>query len=195
MTESGAISWQDRFNTANDWYLRYPENPGGALVGHSIFLDFVVSASTAATSRQRALDLALNPYDVYAGFELEEGNFKDATGSRQNISTVFPEGANHILSAGFYKPGRFASSIADQDLFWSGANGNPRVTTNVVGTGSWHGIAHHIAEQSPVNDLPFMTSFSPGQGTGFYVNGVRVCRCLVEPGVAGRLAHLALDHR
>jgi mannosyl-glycoprotein endo-beta-N-acetylglucosaminidase len=174
MTESGAIAWQDQFDSANDWYMRYPENAAGALIGHSIFLDFVVSASTAASSRTRALNLALNPYDVYAGFELEEGNFKDATGSRQNISTVFPAGANHIVSAGLYKPGRFASSIADQNLMWSGANGDPRVTTNVVGTGNWHGMAHHIEAQSPVNDLPFVTSFCLGQGTGFYVNGTKV---------------------
>ncbi|MCH7225901.1 hypothetical protein [Haloferula sp. A504] len=173
MNESGAVGWQDQLNTNNDWYLRYPENPGGNRIADSIFLDYVVNATTVQSSRNRAIDLGLDPYKIFSGFEMAEApGFKESTGPRQNISTAFPDGLDHVTSAGLFIPGAQAETLADQDLFWTGSSGDPRDTSTTVGTGNWHGIAHHIAARSPIDSLPFATDFSIGRGERFNIDGV-----------------------
>jgi hypothetical protein len=93
------------------------------------------------------------------------------------MSKIFPDGANHITSVGIYKPLKYASQIPEQDLFWTGASGDPRDTSATVGTGAWKGIAHNIAERSAINSLPFATNFCIGRGSNFYNNGA-----IVKPG-------------
>lgn len=179
MTESGEIRWQDQFNDRNDWYLRHNYSNGeqdaqGQLLATSIFLDFVVSPVTAPRSRQHALSLGLNPYDIHAGFELQANNFKETTSRRANVQTVFPPGKDHILSAGLYVPGQHARSLPDQDLLWSGGLGDPRDTSATVQTGFWRGFAHNMAAESSITSVPFMTNFCLGLGTDFYIKGKKV---------------------
>lgn len=122
-------------------------------------------------SRERALLLGLDPYKIFSGQEAEENNFKTSTSFRLRMRNVFPEGEDHITSAGIYKPGDHAHEIADQDLFWTGSSGDPRNTSSTVQSGAWQGIAHNIAARSVINSLPFATDFNLGKGDAYYING------------------------
>lgn len=184
MTEAGTIQWQDVLNSNNDWYLRHNyttglQNNTGDLIADSMFVDFSDFLSTSYTSysRNHALSLGLDPYKIRTGLEAEAENFKTSTSNRLNMSAIFPDGQNHLTSAGIYKPLKYATQIPDQDLFWTGASGDPRDTSATVGTGAWKGIAHNIAERSAINSLPFATNFCIGRGSNFYHKGV-----IVKPG-------------
>ena len=184
MTESGIIQWQDVFNTNNDWFMRHnyttgQQNSSGALIADSIFIDFSNDSSTFLTSNSRshALSLGLDPYKVWTGLEAEAEDFRSSTAARINMAKVFPDGANHITSVGFYKPAKFATQLPDQDLFWTGASGDPRDTSATVGTGAWRGVAHNIAARSAIRTMPFSTHFCIGRGSNFYNHGE-----IVKPG-------------
>jgi endo-beta-N-acetylglucosaminidase D len=184
MTESGLIQWQDQFNTNNDWYMRHnystgQQNNTGALIADSIFIDFSNDPSTLLTSNSRshAQTLALDPYKVWTGIEAEAEDFRSSTAARIKMSKIFPDGANHITSVGIYKPLKYATQLADQDLFWTGPSGDPRDTSGTVGTGAWRGVAHNIAERSAITSLPFATHFCIGRGSNFYNHGA-----IVKPG-------------
>jgi mannosyl-glycoprotein endo-beta-N-acetylglucosaminidase len=179
MNETGSVIWQDQFNTVNDWFMRHNYTSGlqdssGDLIGDSLFVDFSDDTTTTlpTNSRSRAVALALDPYKVWTGFETQAENFKTSTAGRIKLAKAFPDGQNHLTSAGFYQPKQYANAIADQDLFWTGAVGDPRNTSATVSTGAWKGVAHNIAERSVIDSLPFATDFCTGQGLNYYNNGV-----------------------
>lgn len=181
MTEAGNIAWQDQFNTSNDWYMRHNYTNGlqdssGDLIADSMFIDFSDDASSTlpTTSRTRAQTLGLNPYKIRTGLEAQAEDFRTSTAGRIRMSKAFPDGANHLTSVGFYLPRTFATQLPEQDLFWTGASGDPRDTSATVSTGAWKGVAHNIAERSAIDSLPFATDFCTGQGSHYYNNGVIV---------------------
>ncbi len=181
MTEAGTIDWQDQFNTSNDWYLRHNYTNGlqdsnGDLIADSIFADFSddTTAALPQNSRNRADALLLSPYKVWTGLETEAEDFRTSTAGRIKMAKAFPNGLDHLTSVGLYRPRTFATSLSNQDLFWTGAGGDPRNTSATVGTGAWKGVAHHVAERSVIDSLPFATDFCTGQGSNFYDDGVLV---------------------
>ncbi len=184
MTEDGSIWWQDHLNERNDWYLRHnystgQQNSSGAPIAHSMFIDFSNDSSTALTTwtRDYANWLGVDPYKIFTGIEAEAEDFRSSTAARISMAKIFPPGQNHLTSVGIYKPLKFANQISDQDLFWTGASGDPRNTSATVGTGNWRGIAHNIPERSVINTLPFITEFNLGRGAHYYHDGV-----IVRPG-------------
>jgi mannosyl-glycoprotein endo-beta-N-acetylglucosaminidase len=179
MTEAGTIQWQDHLNANNDWYLRHnyttgQQNNTGEPIAHSMFIDFSNDSSTALTtwSRDYANWLGTDPYKVWTGIEAEGEDFRTSTAARIKMAKIFPDGQNHLTSVGIYKPLKYATQIPDQDLFWTGASGDPSNTSATVGTGAWRGVAHNIAERSAINSLPFATHFCIGRGSNFYQKGV-----------------------
>lgn len=184
MTEDGTIWWQDHLNSRNDWYLRHNystglQNSTGVPIAHSMFIDFSNDSSTTLTTwtRDYANWLGVDPYKIFTGIEAEAEDFRTSTAARINTAKIFPPGQNHLTSVGIYKPLKFANQIPDQDLFWTGASGDPRDTSATVGTGNWRGIAHNIPERSVINTLPFVTEFNLGRGANYYHDGV-----IVRPG-------------
>ena len=182
MREDGVINWQDRLSENNDWYLRHNYKTGqqtsdGARIASGMFIDFIdffdPTRPTFLTeiSGSRALNLGLDPYDIFTGQEAEANNFKTSTSPRLRMSNVFPDGQNHLTSLGFFKTLKFAEAIPDQELFWTGASGDPRNTSSTVQTGNWKGVAHNIAARSVINSVPFATTFNLGKGDRYYLNG------------------------
>ena len=184
MTEAGTIQWQDHLNANNDWYLRHnystgQQNSSGEPIAHSMFIDFSNDSSASLTtwSRDYANALGVSPYNIWTGIEAEGEDFRSSTAARVKMDKIFPAGQNHLTSVGIYKPLKYATQIPEQDLFWTGASGDPRDTSSTVGTGNWRGLAHNIAERSVINSLPFVTDFNLGRGTDYYRDGV-----VVKPG-------------
>ncbi|MFE2561953.1 discoidin domain-containing protein [Streptomyces sp. NPDC059352] len=171
MIESGPISWAGALTTANDAFLQ----EGGRRTSDSMFLDFRWNASTLDSSRTLARSLGRSEYELYAGIDTEANGY-DSTVS---WGSLFPAGSPHVASLGIYRPEwTFNSSSTDRagfytkdSRYWVGANADP---SNTATTSSWKGLAHYIAESSPLTTKPFVTSFGAGQGDFYNSGGTRV---------------------
>lgn len=170
MTESGAVSWQDALTSANDAFLQ----EGSQRTSDSMFLDFGWGASALDSSRTLARSLGRSEYELFAGVDTEANGYN----SSAPWSAVFPAGRPHTTSLGLYRPEWThnsstdrADSYAREARYWDGANGDPSDTST---TSSWKGLAHYVAESSPVTAKPFVTSFDAGQGDFYHSGGARV---------------------
>jgi mannosyl-glycoprotein endo-beta-N-acetylglucosaminidase len=169
MVESGPVSWQGALNSSNDAFFQ----DGTTRVADSMFLDFGWSGSIGG-SRSYARGLGRSEYDLYAGIDTEANGYN----SSPAWGSLFPAGQAHVASLGIYRPEwtwKQAASPADfrtrDSRYWVGANGDPSNTTT---TSSWKGLANYVAEASPVQAKPFVTSFNTGHGDLYSVGGTRV---------------------
>ncbi len=175
MVESGARSFQNALTSQNDAFMK----EGLGLVSHSIFLNFWWGSGFGDTtnlpnSRQLALSLGIDPYDIYAGIDTEGGGFDTTV----DWNALFPEGQPHRLSLGIYRPewtfnySNGVTNFHSRELrYWVGETGDP---TNTATADDWKGIAHYIPEASPISTLPFVTNFNVGQGSRYAVGGATV---------------------
>lgn len=166
MSESGSVGWQNQLNTANDMFFH-----DAGRVSDDMFINFSWSSGGLTSSRTRAQSFGRSEYDVYAGVDVEGGGYNTSV----NWAGMFPEGAAHVLSLGFYRPDwcyNGSSGPSDfysrENRFWVGPAGDP---SNTSSTNAWPGLAHFVAAKSPVTKLPFVTSFNTGQGSRYAVNG------------------------
>ncbi|MDR8408980.1 glycoside hydrolase [Nonomuraea sp. 3-1Str] len=169
MTEDGAISWQDGLTPANDAFLADPDR-----VADSMFLDFGWTAARQRASRDRARSLGRDEHDLFAGIDTEAGGYDTAV----PWEAVFPSGRPHVTSLGIYRPEwtwKSANGPADfrarDSRFWVGANADPSDTST---SSPWKGLAHYIAESTPVTAKPFVSGFNTGHGDFYNVGGARV---------------------
>ncbi|RJL30172.1 glycoside hydrolase [Bailinhaonella thermotolerans] len=169
MTESGSVTWQDALTTANDAFLSDP-----ARVSDSMFLDFGWNAGKLSSSRTHARSLGRDEHELYAGIDTESAGYNTGV----PWDAVFPAGQPHVTSLGIYRPEwTWKSSTGPADFrakdsrFWVGANADP---SNTATSSAWKGLAHYIAESTPVTAKPFVTGFNTGHGDFYNVGGVRV---------------------
>ncbi|MBD3276773.1 MAG: hypothetical protein GF388_00585, partial [Candidatus Aegiribacteria sp.] len=167
MTESGSISWQNALNTSNDWYFQY----GGQEVSNWMFLNFWWSSAGLNSSASMALSLGRSPYELNAGIDVQANGYNTSV----NWDAIFPEGADHVTSVGFYCPNwTYSNSSGHQSFytranrFWCGANRDP---SNTETTHPWKGLAHYFAARTPVTSFPFVTNFNTGQGYMYAIEG------------------------
>ena len=170
MTEGGSISWQNALTAANDGFFQ----DGSARITDEVFLNFWWSSPGLSGSRSRALSLGRDPYELYAGIDVEGGGYATPV----DWSALFPDGQPHRLSLGVYRPEwtyNHAASAADfyarDNRFWVGPSGDP---TDTGTPADWKGIAHYIPARSPVNEYPFVTCFNTGHGNRYAIAGVEM---------------------
>ncbi|WP_177221323.1 endo-beta-N-acetylglucosaminidase [Lentzea xinjiangensis] len=162
MTDTGSVSWQNALTARNRMFFEQSDE---------MFLNFWWSAQGLASSAALARQMGRSPYDLASGVDVESNGYNTSVG----WASVFPEGAPHTTSLGFYRPEwTFKSSAGPADFyardnrFWVGQNGDPADTTT---TASWKGVAHYITELTPITSLPFVTNFNTGHGKKFAVGG------------------------
>ncbi len=184
MAENGSRSFQNAYTASNDGYMK---TPGGDLVSHGMFLNFwwYNNPSGLPNSRALALSQSVSPYDLYAGIWTENnrtlGKTPDPNGAGNldiTWSYLFPEGQPHHTSVGiyggetpFFKGSTPTSVNTQEEIFWSGPNGDPTNTAATTGLPNWNGFAHYIPANSAITTLPFITNFNAGQGTLYNING------------------------
>ncbi|TWT78526.1 Glycosyl hydrolase family 85 [Posidoniimonas polymericola] len=174
MIESGPISWQGALNSSNDEYFEVAGRRN-IRISDSMFLDFRWSESRLASSNTLATELGRDPYELYAGVNVEGAGWNQ-TG--EPLDQIFPEGQPHRTSVGFYRPEWTLNNSGDMSdfqsrdtRFWSGAAQDPSDTSGTVGNAGWKGIAHYVPERSPITGGPFVTNFNLGQGSNYYIDG------------------------
>ncbi len=173
MTMDGNVRWQGALNAVNQMFFQEPNAPA---VSDTMFLDFRWRPARLTASRSLAQSLKRDPYDLYAGVDVEANGYN----SRVDWPAIFPEEQPGVVSLGFYRPDWTFNQAKDEadfarrdNRFWIGPNGDPANTQTAE---AWKGVAHYIPETSAITRLPFVTNFNTGQGHLYAVEGKVVGR-------------------
>lgn len=173
MAPSGDVDWQNELNDRNASFFQ----DRSQLLAESMFINFDWNAERVERSRQTALALHRNPYDLYAGIDVQSRGYF-TPGIVRRLETLFPVDRAPRLSLAFYVPS-WTYHGGDQPvsndafyerarIFWEGAG---------VAAGDapedWPGLARYFPARSAITTLPFVTRFNTGHGKAFFVEGQR----------------------
>ena len=114
-----------------------------------------------------------NPYDVFAGLELQQGgSYK----TKVKWNDILDENGKLRLSLGLFAPDTITSLgktgedyHKNEDIFFTGYQGDP--TGQKPADKDWYGIANLVADRTPAVGHTFTTSFNTGHGRKWFVDG------------------------
>lgn len=174
MTKEGEMNWQNALTEENDYFMMDSEKNK---IADSMFLNFWWDSNELKKSRERAEQIGIDPYELYAGIDVQANgvmtpvewkNFENGSASAT------------YTSLGLYCPSwsYFAADTIDkydknENRLWVNDNGNPAIDTKVSGN-TWRGISTYVVERSVVKKAPFVTNFSMGNGYSFFIDGEKV---------------------
>lgn len=180
MTSEGEMDWQNALTEKNISFLKDEE---GNPVADSMFLNFwwtdeeYADQELIKASAELAVENAINPYDIYAGIDLQSDGY-----NTEIDWSLFenPEGGTYT-SLGLYCPSwAYFSSDIEQDFWkkenklWVNAQGDPSAEVSPVTDTDWRGISSYVVERTAITKLPFVTNFSTGNGYSFFKNGEQI---------------------
>ncbi|MFH8346180.1 endo-beta-N-acetylglucosaminidase [Streptomyces sp. NPDC018045] len=165
----GRVGWQGALNDKNAMFFQR----GAEKLSDTMFVDFRWSAARLASSAAYARRLGRSPYELWAGVDVEANGWNSSV----DWDAFVPEGRDHVVSYGLYRPewtrrsgdtpGQFHSR---DDQFWGGRNTDPSAP---AGPGSWRPAARTVADRSTITSVPFASAFNTGHGTAWWEDGVR----------------------
>jgi endo-beta-N-acetylglucosaminidase D len=165
MTVNGTVSWQGALNSRNQAFFQAADD---------MFVDFRWSASTLASSGQKADQLGRSRYELWAGVDVES----NGSDTRVNWDAFVPAGKAHITSIGFYRPEWTRNHLpasrtpadfhAADDRFWTGRSLDP---SQPDAADPWRAPAVSVADRSTVSSVPFASSLNTGHGLRWYEEG------------------------
>ncbi|MBZ4319454.1 endo-beta-N-acetylglucosaminidase [Streptomyces huiliensis] len=172
MTRTGAVRYQNALTAENQMFFQ----DQGRRIADSLFLNYWWTERGLDDSAALARKLGRDPYELYAGLEVARGSY--------DLRGICPPDKAHRVSVGLYPAQRvsvpplpemhrmnLAEYYRKESAFWVGPNADP---SDTAGASGHPGIAHCLPEQSPVCEMPFVTSFNTGHGTAYYDRGTRV---------------------
>ncbi|MFB9770571.1 endo-beta-N-acetylglucosaminidase [Lactiplantibacillus modestisalitolerans] len=180
MTSDGKMDWQNALTKENQAYL---VDANMKPVADTMFMNFwwtkdrLAKQDLLKQSRERAEKLKLDPYNLFAGIDVQENG--TATPVKWNL---FANDKNvPYTSLGLYAPNWTYTSAEDLDefqakesAFWVNSNGDPSKSVPSKSETTWPGISTYAVEQSAITKLPFVTNFSLGNGYNYFVKGQNV---------------------
>ena len=185
--DRGSISFDNGLGSHNEKMFGDKDN----IVTDAMFANYNWYSSTLTNSAAKAKELGRDPYDYYAGFDIQGRSL-----TNPNWSSLI----NSEISVGFW--GAHAQSLihqsstdngsADlaiqqaylekQELIFSGGNRNPACVPSVntgcgldnaglKGKNGFHGIASLVSAKSTIQQVPFVSRFNLGNGLSFRNEG------------------------
>lgn len=177
LTKDGEMDWQNALTEKNDYFLI---DSNKEKVADSMFLNFWWTTNRLAeqellkASNLRATSLGLNPYDLYAGIDIQA----NGTNTQIRWDLLTDDKNSPYTSLGIYCPSWtfFSSNNLDEFMvkenrLWVNDVGDPRTTTENTG---FVGMSNYAVEKTVVNSLPFTTNFNIGNGYNYFINGEKV---------------------
>lgn len=177
MTEEGKMDWQNALTDKNDAFLMEDGTKGA----DEMFLNFWWTSDSLAkqkllkASKEKAEKLDINPYDLFAGIDVQEKGV--LTPVKWNL---FAKDNVPYTSLGLYCPSwtYFSAETLDdyeskENRLWVNEKGDPSIDSE-VSNNDWHGVSTYAIEKTVVNKTPFITNFSLGNGYSFFINGEKV---------------------
>ncbi|MDE7218840.1 MAG: discoidin domain-containing protein [Oscillospiraceae bacterium] len=202
MTVDGEMDWQNALTDKNKCFLIDEENNA---VADSMFLNFwwtlekysdeivaqmnetqreyyekriaaLYDAPLLKSSKELAEELGIDPYDLYAGIDVQARGYNTPV----DWELFAPEDQPYT-SLGLYCPSwtYFAANDFFEDyqkkesVLWVNEKGDPFAATEAEEM-EWKGISTYAVEQTVVSQIPFITNFNMGHGYNFFIDGERV---------------------
>ncbi len=177
MTVDGKMAWQNALTDKNAVYLL---DEKGNQVADEMFLNFWWTNNSLAQeellkqSAQKAEQMGLNPYDLYAGIDVQ------ANGNNTPIRwDLFMSGENSTYtSLGLYCPSwtwQSSKSLTDmyekEEKFWVNGRRDPSEEVPYFTKTQWRGLSMFVVKKSAITALPFVTNFNTGAGDNFFKDG------------------------
>ena len=180
MTSEGKMDWQNALTDENSAYMVDADMKP---LSDSMFLNFWWSTDKLAkeellkASNEKAKELAINPYDLFAGIDVQENGYM--TPVKWDLFTD-KEGVP-FTSLGLYVPSWTYSSSGSPDefqekenTFWVNSKGDASQSVLPEGEEEWPGISTFAVEQTAITQLPFKTNFNLGNGYNYFIDGQKV---------------------
>lgn len=186
MTKDGEMTWQGALNENNSVYMVDSE---GNNLADSMFLDFRWGYNSnkdndlLTKSRENAKALGINPYDIYAGIDVQANGVN--TKSRWGLFER--EDGSTNVSLGLYCPSWTYFSAETKEQYeknesdmWVNAKADPSQSIKPEGSGvnneaqEWRGVSTYVVERTAVTTLPLITNFNIGNGENFFKNGKKI---------------------
>ena len=170
-----------------DWFVK-----NGKVVCDTYFLNYNWSnILTSSTTKAESL-LKGSSNNIYAGFDIQGNWLGGGNWSRlKNTNCSFIFWGNHTTDMIYQNSSDYGTTdeavqrayLEKQELVFSGGNRNPAKTPTVTSTTGvtnsgptamkkFHGVCALLPARSTLQELPFVTRFSLGNGKVFRVNGV-----------------------
>ncbi|MFW8052090.1 endo-beta-N-acetylglucosaminidase [Vagococcus fluvialis] len=179
MTSEGKMDWQNALTDENKAYMVDADMKP---LSDSMFLNFWWSTDELAKedlltkSNQKAKEIDINPYDLFAGIDVQENGY--ATPVKWDLFT--DDAGKPLTSLGLYVPSWTYASSSNPDefqekenVFW--VNGEQDATKGKLPEeGEWPGISTFAVEQTAITSLPFTTNFNLGNGYNYFIDGEKV---------------------
>ncbi|CAM4293306.1 endo-beta-N-acetylglucosaminidase [Erysipelothrix aquatica] len=173
MANSGSVSHQDAVNKYNDLWLRRGSDNDYAV--DEFFMNFNWSPSKIQSTHDYMRNtLDRNPYDAYAGFEIQQNSYK----TKINTDALVDDNGKALSSIALYAPNStmgFAASAEEfnkhEQILYTGPQGDPSLADD---SADWKGMSRFVTDKSVIEGTSFGTSFNAGHGKKWFVDGVEV---------------------
>ncbi|WP_176694399.1 discoidin domain-containing protein [Paraliobacillus sp. PM-2] len=166
---NGVINYQNAINSKNDMYVKPAED--GVYAVDEFFLNYNWTTSKIKTTVDTMNGHQRNPFDAYAGFELQQ----NAYNTKVNTDALLDENKQAKVSIALYTPNStmgIAKDPADfhekEKILWTGPQGDPTLADD---SADWKGMARFVTDSSVIKEKPFTTNFNSGHGKQYFING------------------------
>ena len=177
MTSEGKMDWQNALTDKNTMFLQDQE---GNPVADEMFLNFwwteeeLASQDLLAASEKKARELGIDPYDLYAGVDIQADGY--TTPIRWDL---FESGKDSThTSLGIYCPTGpilllrdWMNSIRMKNALWVNNKQDPSAEISYSSPEQWRGVSTYAIEKTAISSLPFVTNFNTGSGYSFFRQG------------------------
>ncbi|MCT3305182.1 endo-beta-N-acetylglucosaminidase [Lactiplantibacillus pentosus] len=180
MTKDGKMDWQNALTKENQSYL---VDANMKPVADSMFLNFwwtkkrLASQDLLKKSRDRAEKLGLNPYNLFAGIDVQA----DGTSTPVRWDLFANQHNVPYTSLGLYAPNWTYTSSETPDEFqskeetlWVNSHSDPSRSVPSKTSSQWPGVSTYAVEKSAITKQPFVTNFSLGNGYNYFIKGRKV---------------------
>ena len=183
--DAGSITFDKGLAAHNDGVF----GNGTAPVTDMMFFNYNWTGSILASSVSFAENMGRSSYDLYAGFDIQgrafkNGNWQALADNKISIG-LWGAHAQSLLHQSATDDGTSDIAIQKaylmkQELAFSGGNRNPALTPAIRTDASlanadlktFHGLGALLTAKSTIQQVPFVTRFSLGNGLFFNNNGV-----------------------
>src|SRR5699024_9150285 len=158
----GTISYQNAVNEKNDMYVKPAED--GTYAADEVFLNYNWGVEEIDTTVDTMKKHDRNPYDAYAGFELQQNAYHTDI----NTDALLDDKEQYKVSIALYTPNSTMGLAEDpaefhkqEEYLWTGPQGDPSEADD---SKDWKGMARFVADSSVISSKPFTTNFNSGHG-------------------------------
>lgn len=171
MANSGGVSHQDAVNSKNDLFMKKFDNDNDYGVDE-FFMNYNWNwGNKTQTTNSYMKELGRNPYDAYAGFELQQNSYKTSI----SRATLIGEDKKLQTSIALYAPNStmgVAKNPIDfhkqENILYTGHQGDPSLVDD---SQSWSGMSRYVTDKSVIKGSEFATNFNTGHGLKWFDNG------------------------